>query len=321
MISFLQYLNESRALNEANAAGSKFERKIADNINKWIKQNKLQNKFKASRFQNITEEEGNRDEDYSDVIVEDLETGNKFFIECKQNGNDNVITTQFDIQEDYSLVPVKDKSREEVDDEILIQLASDIQQNAEYQKFIQFMQEETDWVRGGLCPADFYFNKQEINDKDLHSMIKSYNKMVKNGEVEADNKPFDGKLIRESTRNMLAVALMWRLYDKNNTWDICHIEEIPYFGDLIRKHYSEDKAAPAKYLQLGNFGVYSLDQADNPLNIDCQVFPQEVYGRYDMKFTPRFGTGSMYITPRSKMTSELPDSCSFDDEDRFPTVI
>lgn len=182
------------------------------------------------------------------------------------------------------------------------------------------MMEETDWVRGGFCPADFYFSKQDIRDPDLQSLIKSYNKMVENGEVESDNKPFDGKLIRESTRNMLAVALMWRLYDKKNTWDICHIENIEYFGDLIRKHYMQDKAAPVKYMQLGE-NLYLLDPSDNPLAIACEKFPETVIGKFDLKFTPRHGTGSMYMTPRSKVTSELPSSCSFTDKANWPSLL
>ena len=44
MTSFSQFLVE------ANSVGSKFEQKIARNVNAWIKYNKLQSKFKASRF-------------------------------------------------------------------------------------------------------------------------------------------------------------------------------------------------------------------------------------------------------------------------------
>ena len=306
---------------EANSAGSKFEQKIANNINKWLKKNKLDNKFKASRFQSIKEEDGNREEDYSDVVIEDLETKEQFFVECKEKITDNIITTMFDIQDqdDFPLVPVKDKSREEVDDELLLQLASDIQNNELYQKFGRFLKEETENVKGGFSPADFYFNKQEISEPELTSLIKKYNKMVKSGKVEADNKPFDDKLIRESTRNLLAVGLMWRLYDPGNTWDICHLEDIPYFGELIKKHYLEQKEIPAKYLQTGDCGLFLLG-VENPLGINCPTLPEDIQGKFDLKFTPRFGSGAMYITPRSKVTSKIYSETSFASEKLFPEI-
>lgn len=314
MAHFLEFLAE------ANSAGSKFEQKIASNVNAWLKANSLDDKFSAKRFQSISEEEGNRDEDYSDVVVENLKTGEHFFIECKQNGNDNSVTNMFDITEDFSLVPVKNKARDEEDDPLLWKLAADIQATDEYQYFIDFLLEETEWTRGGFCPADYYFSKKDINDDDLHQLMRSYNEEVKNGNVESDNKEFDGKLVRESTRNMLAVALMWRLHDPKNTWDICHLDDIPYFGDLIRKHYIKDKAEQVAYMQLAD-DLYLLDATKNPLNIKCEVFPVEVHGNFDLKFTPRFGTGSMYMTPRSKMTSELPTSCSFASKKKWPVLI
>jgi len=35
---------------EANSAGSKFEKKVTKAVNKWLKENSLDKKFKASRF-------------------------------------------------------------------------------------------------------------------------------------------------------------------------------------------------------------------------------------------------------------------------------
>ena len=98
--------------------------------------------------------------------------------------------------------------------------------------------------------------------------MKAYNKLVDDGKTEADCKKFDGKLIRESTRNMLAVALAWRLADLSHTWDICKMEDFD-IGNLIRSHYMEQKAIPAKYIQLGRAATYVLDANDNPLGVDC----------------------------------------------------
>lgn len=314
---------------EANSAGSKFEQKIAKNINKWIKNNHLTNKFHASRYQSISEsddiveQDGNRDEDYSDIVVDDLQNSTQFFVECKEILGTNIITTMFDINEqDFHLIPVKNKSREQIlDDELLNRFAADIFNTDEYQKFCDFLCTENDRIHTKASPADFYFDRQDINDQDLGILIHEYNKIVKDGEVEADNKPFDDKLIRESTRNTLAIALMWRLYDINNTWDICHLKDISYFNELVRKHYLEDKAMPAKYLQTGDRGLFILDENDNPLNIECDALPQTLNGRYDLKFTPRVGTGSCYITPRSKITDDLQSACSFANEDQFPQLL
>jgi len=70
---------------------------------------------------------------------------------------------------------------------------------------------------------------------------------LKTGEAEADCKPFDSKLVREKTRNMLACGLCWRLSDAKRTWDICSIKDIPFFADLILSHYASKKI-PAKYI-------------------------------------------------------------------------
>jgi len=183
---------------------------------------------------------------------------------------------------------------------------------------MNFFQEPNDLV-GGKAPADFYFNRTDATDKDINSLIDDYNAMVNGGETESDNKKFDKRLIRESTRNMLVVGLLWRLYDKRNTWDICCAEGLDFFGELIRKHYLEDKEIPAKYLQFGD-DLFISDPNDNPLSINCDSLPEQINGKFYLKFTPRFGTGSMYITPRSSITDQLVSQTSFTDEDRWPSV-
>ena len=326
MISFLQFLNE------ANAAGSKFEQAVADAVQDWIVKNGLQKKWKASRFQTVTEDEGTRDEDFSDVVVEDLETGEQFFIECKQNGADNIITTMFDIREndnksetqhrEFYLVPVEGKSRDEIQsgaDDPRNVLAHDLACNEDFQQFNEFISQPCELL-DDACPADFLLDKEDVTDQMLNKLMKAYNKLVDDGKTEADCKKFDGKLIRESTRNTLAVALARRLVDPRHTWDICKMEDFN-IGNLIRNHYAKEKAIPAKYMQLGKDGTYILQAGDNPLNLDCQVLPKEVIGSFWLKFTPRFGTGSMYITPRSKTTGELPETTSFMDEEKLPKTL
>ena len=309
MTTFLQFLEE------ANAAGSKFELKVAYSVQKWLKSNGLDKKWKAYRYQNVTEDDGNRDEDFSDVALKNLQTDETFFIECKQNGDDNPVTQMFDITEDFQLAPVKGKMRQKDDNQLSQRLATDLCATEEFQRFALFMQDEFELL--GKAPIEFWFNRDNVNDKELSLLMTSYIKMVASGQTEADNKKFDKKLVRESTRNVLAVALMWRLWSSRNTWDICHLEDIQYFGDLMRKHYLEQKASKVVYMQLGD-NLYSFSSALNPLQIDCQVLPDNLEGKFDLKFTPRFGTGSMYLTSRSKLTSTLSPSCSFTCKERLP---
>lgn len=325
MMTFKQFLSE------ANAAGSKFEQKVADAVQDWIEKNGLQKKWKASRFQSVTEDEGSRDEYFSDVVVEDLESGWQFFIECKQNGADNIITTMFDIKEvdngpdakmrEFYLVPVEGKSREEIPSgtgDPRNALAHDLVCNDDFGQFSEFISQPCELL-GDACPADFLLGEAEVPDPMLSKLLNAYNKLVDDGKTESDCKKFDGKLIRESTRGTLAVALAWRLVDQTHTWDICKMEDFN-IGDLIRNHYAEEKAIPAKYMQLGENGTYLLQDGDNPLGITCAALPDEVIGSFWLKFTPRFGTGSMYITPRSKTTGELPSTTSFLDEDNLPQL-
>lgn len=309
-------------LAEANAAGSKFEQKIARNVKAWLKANGLDSKFSASRYQHMTESKaGARDEDYSDIVVENLETGDIFFIECKQKITDNIVTTLFDINEDFTLSQVVGRDRKKADDKLLQQLSEDMQSTKKYQMFVDFLQQPSKKLSGNITPADLYFSKADVNDRDLMKLISEYNKMVNDGLTEADCKKFDAHMIRESTRNMLAIALLWRTVDQMHTWDICTLDGISYFGDLIKKHYAKGKAVPAKYLQSGDAGLFLMSGRDNPLSIDCNVFPDGVTGKLTLKFTPRFGTGSCYMTPRSTVTSEMMSNCSFVDKELFPQTI
>lgn len=304
---------------EANSAGSSFEVRVAQAINDWIKSQKLSDKFKACRYQTLSEDDGNRDEDFSDVVVTNLKTDSQFFVECKQSSKDNCVTTQFDISEDdFSVIPVRGRDRTAVPDgSVMYNLAADISENAEYQAFIDFLRSPISTLKTSHCPADLYFNHYDISDNDLMHLIDEYNELVKNDDVESDNKPFKKTLIRESTRNMLAVSLLWRLNDDVNTWDICHIKDIPYFSQLITEHYVDNKAITVDYIQLGKEFLFQLSD-QNPFDINCSRFPVDILGQYDLKFTPRFGTGSMYVTPRSKISSQLQSKNSFLDKKRLP---
>lgn len=317
MTSFLEFAGI--LISESNSAGQKFETQIAKNVKKWIHENQLDSKFSASHYQaksSLKEEDG-RDEDYSDIVVEMLDDGQKFFIECKE-AKANFVTTQFDINEDGSVVPVVGKNREEARDEASLKLAQAIQDNDQTQNFIDFLQTRNDMLRG-MKPADLYFGKQEVTDGVLKNLMAKYNKFLKTGQAEADCKPFDKDLVREKTRNILACGLCWRLGDPRRTWDICSIEDIDFFGDLVRQHYASKKI-PAKYIQIDD-DLFVLDKDVNPLRIDCTEFPRDLRGRFDLKFTPRFGTGSMYVTPRSKLLSKLESNSSFKNQSRWPKTI
>lgn len=311
MSEFLEYLLE------ANSAGSGFEKKTASAVSKWLKHVGLSGKFTARRYQRVNES-AKRDESFSDIVVENLETKDQFFIECKQETRANIITTQFDINRDFSLQAVKDRNRRLFENDTVSKLSQSIEKSDEYGKFREFMRKKFKLL-GGRSPSDFYFGDMDVEDPVLSKLVDKYNKMIENGECEADNKPFTMKMIRDSTRNVLACGLMWRIYDKDNTWDICHVDGLPFFGDLVRGHYSDEKEIPAKYMQFSD-SLFVFDKDDNPLGADIDEFPAEINGRFDLKFTPRFGTGSMYLTPRSKISDKIRSNCSFLDRKRWPKL-
>lgn len=229
---------------------------------------------------------------------------------------------QFDIKKSGKLVPVKSVGRKELNETELndIQPFIDvISNNDEYKAFIDFLNTENDLLNG-ICPAEYYFGKNDDCDQTLQKLIKQYNALVKHGGTEADCKTFDQSNIRKSTIPVLVCALCWRLSDpKNRTWDICHISDIPNFGDIIRKHYSSGKKIPARYIQFNDKLFQTGDE--NPFNLkDVPVFPSDIAGKFALKFTPRFGTGSIYVTPRSEITTKLDSDYSFNDKKKWPVV-
>lgn len=317
MTSFLDFAGI--ILCEANSAGQKFEAKIAKNIKKWIQKNGLKDKFEAKHYQaksSLKEDDG-RDEDYSDIEIQVSGSDEKIFIECKEK-KANFVTTQFDINEDGSVTPVAGKNRDKkIEDDATLKLAEMIQENDDFQKFIEFLHLDSDLL-GGMKPVELYFGKQDVSDKTLSGLMARYNKFLKSGQAEADCKPFDSKLVREKTRNILACGLCWRLGDPKRTWDICSVKSIPFFSDLILAHYA-GKKIPAKYIQVDD-DLFVLDKNDNPLCINCPELPRDLIGRFDLKFTPRFGTGSMYVAPRSKLLSQLESDVSFKTPEKWPTL-
>jgi hypothetical protein len=135
------------------------------------------------------------------------------------------------------------------------------------------------------------------------------------------NKKFNINIIRKSTANMLACGLLWRLGDVTRTWDICHITlRGKGFSEMIKYHYLNDKAVPTDYIQIGNDTLFRFTE-NNPLNIECDILPEKIIGQFDLKFTPRFGTGSMYITSRSKIGQTLTSSTSFGNEEKWPKYL
>lgn len=320
MTSFLEFAGI--LLCESNTAGQKFEQRIAKNVKKWISANNLEKKFKAQHYQasETLKEDDGRAEDYSDIVVENLETTEKIFIECKEK-KANFVTTQFNINKDGTVTPVAGKNRDKlVEDNANLELANMIQEDEGFQNFIEFLWLDNDLL-DGLKPAQLYYNDQDVSDKVLNQLMNKYNKFLKTStEVEADCKPFDSKLVREKTRNMLACGLCWRLGDPHRTWDICTIKDIQFFSELVKAHYA-NKKIPAKYIQIDD-DLFILDSKDNPLGIKCTELPNDLVGRFDLKFTPRFGTGSMYVTPRSKLLSQLKSSnSSFKSQEKWPFLV
>ena len=312
MLSFNGYLKES------NRAGKRFEMKVMHSVEKWLHAMHLDNQFVVEMYGGgASENLDGRSEDYSDILVKDSNE-HIFFIECKQSIKTNIVTTQFDITQDFALIPVAGKSRIPLQDEFSIRLAYDLSQTDEYAKFAQFLQQKQA-ILNGKCPADFYFNFEQATDSQLNKAIAKYNSMVDHGMVEADCKKFDVDTVRESTRNMLLCGICWRLHDDKNTWDICHLDDIPYFTELIKNHYLVGKSIPANYIQMSN-ELFVVSSTDNPFNIACSKLPSGILGKFDLKFTPRFGSGSMYMTPRSKITTDIESNASFIDKSRWPQI-
>ena len=312
-----------RFLAEANAVGAGFEEKTAGMVNSWLGKNGLGREWEARRYQKLSEDEGARDEDYSDVVVESRDGSRKFFIECKEYERSNVLNMQFDIKEDGGISPVKGKKRERLDEAeagLAEGLVDAIRASDGYRGFLQFLNARNKWLKN-LKPAMFWFdNETEDAERVLPGLIKAYNKLVKGGKVEADCKEFDAKKIRPSTANQLACALAWRLSDPDRTWDICKVDGIPNLGKMVRRHYAEGKACPAAYIQFGDDKLFRTSD-ENPLGLkDVPAFPEELDGEFTLKFTPRFGTGSVYVTPRSEITSELESPCSFVDSSKWPEI-
>ena len=196
MKSLLQFIYE------ANAVGSKFEKKTADMINQWLKKNNLQKKYDVRRFQSVFEDKKGRDEDYSDILVENIKTGEKFFIECKEADRSNVINMQFDIRESGKLVPVKSVGRTELDEaelETVQPFIDKISGSNEFKNFIDFLNTKNNLISNHI-PYDYYFGKIKDCDKILNKLIKKYNSLVRSGGVESDCKEFDVNNIRNSTK-------------------------------------------------------------------------------------------------------------------------
>lgn len=307
-------------LAEANAVGAGFEQKTADAVQAWLNAKDLAGRWKASRYQTLKEDDGSRDEDFSDVVVEEKRTGDRFFIECKEFERSNVLNLQFDIASDGRLSPVKGKKREkltETEEDSVSGLVEAIGGCQEYSDFITFLNERNRLLKG-LKPADFWADPEHDDARRfLPSLISKYNGLVKAGKVEADCKEFDADNLRDSTLNQLVCALCWRLSDQDRTWDICKVR-VRDMGKLVRRHYSGGKAEPAKYVQFGNDCLFATSDA-NPLRLKgVPAFPSSLEGEFSLKFTPRFGTGSVYVTPRSELTSEFSSPYSFVNRKKWP---
>lgn len=112
----------------------------------------------------------------------------------------------------------------------------------------------------------------------------------------------------------MACALAWRL-ENRGTWDICRVKTD--FRPYLVGKYGE--GAKVKYLQLGK-NLFVIDQDDNPLRLDAPALPEKIIGLFSLRFTPRFGVGGMYITPRSEITDKLESNSDFNCRDKWPST-
>lgn len=237
-------------LAEANRRGSAFEERVAGMVQRWLSANGLSRRWKAYRYQSLREDGGRRDEDFSDVAVEELGPGERFFVECKEFEAANVLNVRFDIGSDGSLFPVRGIGRERLegeDAEAMAPLTAAIRWSDGFREFVGFLNRRTQLLRN-LRPADFWDDPETDDAKRfVGPLVSKYNKVVRSGEAPADCKEFDAGNLRESTLNQLVVALCWRLSDPSRTWDICRAR-VPGAGRMLRKHYSDEMAEPAKYV-------------------------------------------------------------------------
>jgi hypothetical protein len=219
-------------------------------------------------------------------------------------------------------VIVKGLNREKADNGIYRIFEKFLSENIEFNEFGNFLNSEIAISKKKFKPIDFYFNTKTCTDDELAMLISQYNGMVDNGNFSIKNKKFDVDTIRNSTKNMLVCGLLWRISDPTHTWDICHTRfSGPGFSKMIKEHYLNEKAVKVNYIQFGENAFYRFNE-ENPLSIDCEIFPKELSGKFDLKFTPRFGTGAMYITSRSSITQKLATKSSFgNDENNWPKYL
>lgn len=212
-----------------------------------------------------------------------------------------MINARFDLDETCSAAAKEEKYSG---------IADAVNGSDQFAKFKRFMTTEQKLL-DGIRPIDVYSGKSAFDPRKL---VPKYNRLVRNGLTEADCKEFDLDVIRDSTAGALACALAWRLANKC-TWDICRIKTD--FGPYLAGKYGE--GSNVKYLQLGE-NLFVLNPEDNPLRVDAPAFPAKVMGLFSLRFTPRFGVGGMYITPRSELVDKLESECDFNRRDKWPAV-
>lgn len=323
MKCFLEFLNEN--VNEANAFGSEFEQNIANNIQSWIEANGLDEIFSVERYQSISEDDGKRDEDYSDIVVENLKTSEQIFVECKEHATSNISQLMVDFKlSDARIKPiiVKGIHRQKADGKIYRIFEEYLSKNNGLKEFTSFLDSSIAVAGKKFVPKDLYFEQKLCTDDELVLLINAYNSLVDAGNFYANNKKFNLDVVRDSTRNMLACGLLWRISDESHTWDICHTKfSGPGFSEMVKQHYLNEKAVKVNYIQFGENALYRFNE-ENPLNIECELFPNELSAKFDLKFTPRFGTGAMYITSRSTIAQKLTTKSAFgNDSSNWPRYL
>ena len=299
-------------LNEANSAGLGFERRVAASVNDWLGANGLAARFKARRFR--PRGSSDRSEDFPDVAVADSE-GGRFFIECKEDGRAHLFNARLELTPSLGLRPAGGRLAS-AGDGAAETLARELEATPGFRAFREFMSSPCAELDGAV-PADVWFASARPRSALVRRLVSRYNRLVRSGATESDCKEFDPSRLRESTLQQLAVALAWRLSGAGRTWDVCRLDGAD-LGPAVRSHYADGMSEPARYLQVGD-RLFVLDARENPLGLKgVPEFPRSLRGTLSLKFTPRFGTGAMYLAPRSE-AKEWPESpFSFVDRERWP---
>lgn len=320
---------EAGSIVEDNAAGKVFEEVTCKNIRKLLAPFRHIRAFTMQELFDKLDADSipGRVEDYSDICIQNMQTGKQVFVECKEEFGANVANMKFKLLEDGSIEFVYGKSQKSLSNSLTNKLAADLMQQEQFKKFVQFMHQPCKHL-AGKAPADYYFGKEQPTQEIVRKLAVKTNSNRQLFNTTAKHIPL-GKFAA-TTLSSWILALCWKLSDLNPThiYDICSVD-IDYMADLVLRHYDFQKKFPASYAQIED-NLYLFHADKNPLKLISKdgnsptVLPR-INGRYTLKFTPRLSNPKdlkMYLDARSYFTEDLPPSnCSFNGEsDRVPNI-